>query len=226
MRWRETKAGLRWASMLVLTVAVIAIAGGRAWAHDGESEGGDGSGDGGSDHTQSCRPACNQVRGSCKEAAGTSFASCTSQCKAAIFPEQCFRVCRQSAKSARSACRSDCHDCKMTCPPPGDGGGACDDACMADLATCASGLRSAAKECANGCTETAQTAFGECLAGDEPLSCLVKATGVLGHCLGECAGTLKEGNDACKEAADACRGSCQTGSASRAFLDPTETLLD
>ena len=222
MRWRETEAGGRWAKILVLTIAVIAIAGGRAWANDGETGGG------GSDHPKMCRPACNQLRGSCKEAAGTAFKSCSSQCRAALFPEQCIRVCRQQAQSARASCHSDCHDCKMTCPPPGggDGGGACDDACMADLATCASGLRSAAKECANGCAETAQTGFGDCLAGDEPLSCLVQATSVLGHCLGECAGTLKEGNDACKEAADACRGNCQTGSASRAFLDPTETLLD
>jgi hypothetical protein len=224
MRRRETEASGRWTKILILTAAVLAIGGGRVWAHDGGSEGG------GSDHPNTCRPACNQVRGSCKDAAGTAYQSCSSQCKAALMTENCFHVCREEAKSARSACRSDCHDCKMTCPPTGGGGGggggACDDACMADLSTCVSGLRSAAKECGNGCAETAQSAFGECLAGDEPLSCLVQATGVLGHCLGECAGTLREGNDACKEAADVCRGNCQTGSASRAFLDPRETLLD
>jgi hypothetical protein len=48
----------------------------------------------------------------------------------------------------------------------------------------------------------------------------------LAGCLGECADATQDAGEACKDAAESCREECQTGSASRAFLSPSDSLLD
>jgi hypothetical protein len=195
----------------VLTVTLGMLAAGPALAHDDEGE------------DDGCRPACNEVRRVCKEAGKTSFRSCVKECRGARKAGGCYEACREEHSAERETCKVECRDCKEGCEP---GGGGCEAECAAELARCASGLRKAAKECAGGCTEVAREAFHECFEGDDPLTCLLEVTGDLAACLGECADVTREGTAACTEVAEACREQCNVGSASRAFLDPPETLLD
>ena len=214
-RWSD---GL--SAALVLTAALLAFGGRTALAHEG---GGDGHG-GGSDH---CRPACSEVKGVCKEAARSSYKACTRDCRASLMPEACFAECRAEYGAVRDDCKVDCRECRDGCNPGGGEPSACEQACMAELEGCAAGLRAAGRECAEGCAASAREAFESCFEnGTELIPCLLQATRELGGCLGGCAHDLREGADACREAAGQCREDCQGGSASRAFLQPSETLFD
>src|SRR5262249_31088276 len=123
--------------------------------------------------------------------------------------------------------KTDCRDCRSDCGPPGGEPSECERACMADLETCAGGLRDAGRECGDGCAASAREDFAACFEeGADAIPCLLQATRELGSCLGECAHDLREGASACKEAASACREECEGGSASRAFLETTPSLLD
>ncbi|HZR83546.1 MAG TPA: hypothetical protein VFD92_20800 [Candidatus Binatia bacterium] len=213
----------------VLTTALGGWSIARADDGDGEVGQHEEPGDPGSpgDDEPNCRPACNDVRRVCKQAAKTTFKSCMEDCRGSLMPESCFAECKANHGDVKDGCKSDCHECKRTCPPPGDHSSDCEEACMADLRECAAGMNDAGKACARECADGAREAFGACFDSDDPIPCLLGVIRDLSGCLGECGNDLREGGEACKEAAEACRENCnQTGSASRAFLDPPASLLD
>jgi hypothetical protein len=213
---------MRWwgeglAIVLVLTAAVLALGSSRALGHEGEDE---------EEGRDDCRPACNEVRGVCKDASRNGYLACKRDCRASLMPDGCYAECRAKYAGMRGECKDGCKDCKSDCPPDGVPPSECEQACMVELRECAAGLRDAGKVCAEGCTAVAREAIGGCFEAEEVIPCLLQATRELGECLGGCAHDMRDGAEGCSDVAKLCRERCEGGSASRAFLDPSPSLLD
>jgi hypothetical protein len=176
---------------------------------------------------EECRASCREMRSTCVDAAKMSKKSCKEQCRAESDGRGCYEACRDAYVAERDVCKNTVVECREECEKPCEPGAEdCVEGCLKDLRGCVNDVRHEGKSCAHVCTESAEDGIEECLEQPDPLRCIVEHVSGLGGCLRECAEGVRVGIEECTEGAKACRESCSGGSASRAFLDRTESLLD
>jgi hypothetical protein len=108
-----------------------------------------------------CVKGCAMQKKACVQTARTVALACKQDCRQNTAPDQlgtCMKGCSSTFRATKDTCRADQQTCIAGCRAAGPGGGgagidsaACLGTCGSDLADCARGVTSAAKDCVSGC---------------------------------------------------------------------------